>query len=75
MKWSKTRELYQSYATRIHNVKKSPDFQTNSTFKPVRLWQRDADWHTMSAASSGSEDMIPRTAPDGQNVPFGCIFR
>ena len=153
-KWSKIRGLYQNDATKIHNRRKSPDFQTNSTsnsfdfisrkplnpvrlwlkcpclqqyymwnkqkygvytwimkqkciiqtqfdfagdffaqnhstfrqgmslrlwerfdfgstFKPVRLWQRDADWRTLSAAPSGPADMLPSWA----NVPFGYIFR
>ena len=50
-------------------------FDFDSTFKPVRLWQQDADRRTLSAASSGPADMLPRAAQAGQNVPFGCIFR
>ena len=50
-------------------------FDFDSTFKPVRLWQRDVDRRTLTAAPSGPADMLPRTAPAGQNVPFGCIFR
>lgn len=45
-------------------------FDFDSTFKPVRLWQRDADWRTLPAASSGPADMIPRTAPSWAKCAF-----
>jgi hypothetical protein len=45
-------------------------FDFGSTFKPVRLWQRDADWRTLSAAPSGPADMLPRTAPSWAKCAF-----
>ena len=41
-KWSKTRGLYQSDATKIHNRRKSPDFQTNSTLNPFDFISRNS---------------------------------